>query len=85
MNCTLILEEYLGECKDLNNTAYVAFLDAKSMFDVVSHDVCYASCSILALKEKVGHPFTVYSQFHSASVFFRISFVIQVTWPSFVT
>ena len=38
MNCALILEEYLRECKDMNKTAYVAFLDAKSAFDVVSHD-----------------------------------------------
>ena len=38
MNCALILEEYLREYKDLNKTAYVAFLGAKSVFDVVSHD-----------------------------------------------
>ena len=38
MNCALILEEYLRECKDLNKAAYVAFLDEKSAFDVVSHD-----------------------------------------------
>ena len=38
MNCALILEEYLRECKDMNKTTYVAFLDAKSAFDVVSHD-----------------------------------------------
>ena len=38
MNCTLILEEFLRECKDLNKTAYVAFLDAKTAFDVMSHD-----------------------------------------------
>lgn len=38
MNCALIVEEFLRECKDLNKTAYIAFLDAKSAFDVVSHD-----------------------------------------------
>ena len=25
MNCALILQEYLRECKDLNKTAYIAF------------------------------------------------------------
>ena len=28
----------ISECKDLNKTAYVALLDAKSAFDVVSHN-----------------------------------------------
>ena len=28
----------IGACKDLNKTPYIVFLDAKSAFDVVSHD-----------------------------------------------
>ena len=31
MNCALILEKYLRECKDLNKTACVAFLYAKNV------------------------------------------------------
>ena len=30
------MEEYLRECKDLKKTTYVAFLEAKAAFDVVS-------------------------------------------------
>ena len=38
MNCSLILEESIRENKDNNlPTLYIAFLDAKSAFDVVSH------------------------------------------------
>ena len=37
MNGALLVEEYLRECKDQKKTAYVAFLDVKSAFDVVSH------------------------------------------------
>ncbi len=37
VNCALIVEEYLRECRDMNKVAYVAFLDAKAAFDVVSH------------------------------------------------
>ena len=38
MNCSLIIEESIRENKDLNlPTYYIAFLDAKSAFDVVSH------------------------------------------------
>ena len=38
MNCSLILEETIREYKDLWKPLYVAFLDAKSAFDVVSHE-----------------------------------------------
>lgn len=37
MNCSLILEESIRESKDNNLPIYIAFLDAKSAFDVVSH------------------------------------------------
>ena len=37
MNCSLILEESIRENKDNNLPIYIAFLDAKSAFDVVSH------------------------------------------------
>ena len=38
MNCFLIVEETIREYKDLRKPVYIAFLDAKSAFDVVSHD-----------------------------------------------
>ena len=37
MNCSLILEEYIRESRDLKKDVYIAFLDAKSAFDVVHH------------------------------------------------
>ena len=37
MNCSLILEEVIREHKDKGLPLYIAFLDAKSAFDVVSH------------------------------------------------
>ena len=37
MNCSLILEEYIRENKDLKKDTYIAFLDAKAAFDVVHH------------------------------------------------
>ncbi|MEW8548126.1 MAG: reverse transcriptase family protein, partial [Candidatus Thiodiazotropha sp.] len=37
LNCSLILEEYIRESKDLKKDAFIAYLDAKSAFDVVSH------------------------------------------------
>ena len=38
MNCSLILEEVIREHKDKLLPLYIAFLDAKSAFDVVSHN-----------------------------------------------
>ncbi|MEW8547992.1 MAG: reverse transcriptase family protein, partial [Candidatus Thiodiazotropha sp.] len=38
MNCSLILEEVIREYKDKRQPLYIAFLDAKSAFDVVSHN-----------------------------------------------
>ena len=38
MNCSLILEEVIREYKDQRKPLYIAFLDVKSAFDVVSHD-----------------------------------------------
>ena len=38
MNCSLILEEVIREYNDQRKPLYVAFLDVKSAFDVVSHD-----------------------------------------------
>ena len=37
MNCSLILEEVIREAKDLKEPLYIAFLDVKTAFDVVSH------------------------------------------------
>ena len=37
MNCSLILEEFIRESKDMKKDVYIAFLDAKSAFDVVDH------------------------------------------------
>ena len=37
MNTALIIEEYIRDRKDSKMPAYIAFLDAKSAFDVVSH------------------------------------------------
>ena len=38
MNCSLIVEETIREYKDLRKPVYIAFLDAKSAFDVVSYE-----------------------------------------------
>ncbi|MEW8547754.1 MAG: reverse transcriptase family protein, partial [Candidatus Thiodiazotropha sp.] len=38
MNCSLILEEVVRESKDRKQPLYIAFLDVKAAFDVVSHD-----------------------------------------------
>ena len=37
MNCSLILEEYIRNNKDVQVPTYIAFFDVKSVFDVVSH------------------------------------------------
>ena len=37
MNCSLILEEYIQENRDLKKDSYIAFLDAKAAFDAVNH------------------------------------------------
>ena len=37
MNSSLVLEEYIRNYKDAKVPTYVAFLDAKSAFDVVNH------------------------------------------------
>ena len=37
MNCALIVEEFYRNNKDLNKPTYMAFIDAKSAFDVVVH------------------------------------------------
>ena len=37
MNCSPILEEYIRNNKDSKKPTYIAFLDAKSAFDVVNH------------------------------------------------
>ena len=38
MNCFFIVEETIREYKDLRRPIYIAFLDAKPAFDVVSHN-----------------------------------------------
>ena len=38
MNCSLIVKETIREYKELRRPIYIAFLDAKSAFDVVSHE-----------------------------------------------
>ena len=38
MNCSLIIEESLRGQRDRRQPLYIAFLDAKSAFDVVNHD-----------------------------------------------
>ena len=37
MNCSLILEEFIRESKDMKKDVYIAFLNAKSAFNVVDH------------------------------------------------
>ena len=37
LNCALIIEEFIRESQDLKNETFVALLDAKAAFDVVSH------------------------------------------------
>ncbi len=41
VNCALLVEEFVRDCRDNNKTAYVAFLDAKAAFDVVSHNILF--------------------------------------------
>ena len=38
MNCSLLLEEIVRESKDHKEPLYMAFLDVKAAFDVVSHE-----------------------------------------------
>ena len=38
MNCSLMLEEAIHEQRDKRKPLYIAFLNAKSSFDVVNHD-----------------------------------------------
>ena len=54
MNCALILDEYLRECNDLNKAAYLAFLDAKAAFDVVSHDNMLRKLFNIGIEGKIG-------------------------------
>ena len=37
MYCSLILEEIIRESRDQKQPLYIAFLDVKTAFDVVSH------------------------------------------------
>ena len=37
MNCALIVEEFYRNNKDLSKPTFMAFIDAKSAFDVVVH------------------------------------------------
>ena len=64
MNCALILEEYLRMCKDLNKTAYVAFLDAKCGFHVVSHDSLLHKLYNRGVEEKSW--WVIHSLYHEA-------------------
>ena len=38
MYCSLILEEVIRESEDRRQPLYIAFIDVKAAFDVVSHD-----------------------------------------------
>ena len=37
LNCSLILEEYIRENRDIKKDSFIAFLDAKAAFNVVNH------------------------------------------------
>ena len=38
MNCSLVLEEIIRDSRDMKQPLYIAFLDVKVAFDVMSHD-----------------------------------------------
>ena len=54
VNTALILEEYIRDRCDIQAPAYIAFLDAKSAFDVVSHKILMRKLFILVWKVKCG-------------------------------
>ena len=39
LNCAVIVNEVIRECKDIRNSVYMAMLDAKLAFDVVVKDI----------------------------------------------
>ncbi|MES9884980.1 MAG: reverse transcriptase family protein [Sedimenticola sp.] len=62
MNCSLILDEVIREFKDRKEPVYVAFLDAKSAFDVVSHDSLMRKLFHIGVE---GSPWTVINSIHN--------------------
>ena len=62
MNCSLILEEYIRNNKDSKLPTYIAFLDAKSAFDVVSHTSLLRKIYHIRLKVPIGIWSSVYIQ-----------------------
>ena len=59
MNFSLILEEVIREAKDLKEPLYIAFLDVKAAFDVISH------ASLLRKLFHIGSDGSEWSLIHS--------------------
>ena len=59
MNCSLILEEYIRDSKDQKKDVYIAFLDAKSAFDVVDH------ASLMRILFQIGVDGKLWNLIHS--------------------
>ena len=61
MDTALILEEYIRDRKDAKVPAYIAFLDAKSAFDVVSHQSLMCKLFHIGIE---GNLWTLISSLH---------------------
>ena len=61
MNTALILEEYIRDRRDIQAPAYLAFLDAKSAFDVVSHKSLMRKLFNIGLE---GNMWTIINSLH---------------------
>ena len=61
MNTALILEEYIHDRRDIQAPAYIAFLDTKSAFDVVSHKSLMHKLFNIGME---GSMWTLISSFH---------------------
>ena len=80
MNTTLILEEYIRDRRDIQTQAYLAFLDAKSAFDVVSHKSLIPKLLNIGVE---GNLWTIINSLHqdarSAAKFAR-SILLLLAW-----
>ncbi|VDI12876.1 Hypothetical predicted protein [Mytilus galloprovincialis] len=51
MNCSFFIEEFIRECSDAGKIIYIALLDAKSAFDVVTHESILRKLYIAGVKQ----------------------------------
>ena len=64
MNWSLIIEESLCEQRDRRQPLYIAFLDAKSAFDVVNHDILMRKLYHMGVE---GTPWLLIRSLHEGS------------------